>query len=335
MIATPSSRSLRMRSFPGRAQLTIGFAHAAYRLGERFALRATGLAYFEVRTIEALVTRIGDADVLVVSGLWRDELIERAGKLRFVQSISAGVDQFSRPALTARGIRLASAQGVNERAVAEHAMALILALSRQLHLARDRQAARLWRGLISDLDAREDELDGKTLLIVGLGRIGARLARLSAAFGMRLIATKRDPTTGAVAGVQVVGPDRLGELLPQADIVALTCPLTADTEGLIGASAFAAMKRSAVLINVARGRVVDEAALVTALERGEIAGAGLDCFKDEPLASTSPLWRRENVLLTPHTAGETRRYEDNVIDVLLDNLDRLWRGDARLRNEVL
>jgi D-2-hydroxyacid dehydrogenase (NADP+) len=335
MMGTSPGQILRMRSFPDRAQLTIGFAHAAYRLGERFALRATGLASFEVRTIEALAARIADADVLVVSGLWRDELIERAGKLCFVQSISAGVDQFSRAALKARGIRLASAQGVNERAVAEHAMALILALSRQLHLARDRQAAQLWRGLISDLNAREDELDGKTLLIVGLGRIGSRLAKLAAAFGMRLIATKRDPTVGAVAGAQVVGPDRLGELLPQADIVVLTCPLTADTEGLIDASAFAAMKRSALLINVARGRVVNEGALVSALERGEIAGAGLDGFKDEPLASTSPLWRRENVLLTPHTAGETRRYEDNVIELLLDNLDRLWRGDARLRNEVL
>jgi len=326
---------MRMRSFPDRAQLTIGFAHAAYRLGERFASRATTLQYFEVRTPEALVTRIADADVLVVSGLWRNALIERAGKLRFVQSISAGVDQFSRPALKGRGIRLASAQGVNERAVAEHAMALILALSRQLHLARDRQAQRLWRGLISDVNAREDELDGKTLLIVGLGRIGSRLAQLGAAFGMRLIATKRDPTVGPAAGVRVVGPDRLGELLPQADIVALTCPLMPDTERLIGASALAAMKRSAVLINVARGRVVDENALIAALERGDIAGAGLDCFEDEPLAPTSPLWRRENVLLTPHTAGETRRYEDNVIDLLLDNLDRLWRGDARLRNEVL
>jgi D-2-hydroxyacid dehydrogenase (NADP+) len=324
-----------MRSFPDRAQLTIGFAHAAYRLGERFASRATGLSYFEVRTPEALLTRIADADVLVVSGLWGNELIERAGKLRFVQSISAGVDQFSRPALKARGIRLASAQGANERAVAEHAMALILALSRQLHLARDRQAERLWRGLISDIHAREDELDGKTLLIVGLGRIGSRLAQLAAAFGMRLIATKRDPTVGSAAGVRVGGPGRLGEMLPQADIVALTCPLTPDTERLIGASAFAAMKRSAVLINVARGRVVDEDALVVALERGDIAGAGLDCFADEPLAPTSPLWRRENVLLTPHTAGETRRYEDNVIDLLLDNLDRLWRGDARLRNEIL
>jgi D-2-hydroxyacid dehydrogenase (NADP+) len=217
------------------AQLTIGFAHPAYRLGERFALRETGLRYFEVRTSEALLTRIAGADVLVISGLWRGGLLERAGRLRFVQSISAGVDRFSRPALEARGVRLASAQGVNERAVAEHAMALVLGLSRQLHLARDRQAERLWRGTISDFEAREDELGGKTLLIVGLGRIGSRLARLAVAFGMRVIATKRDPTVGTAAAVQVVGPDRLVALLPEADIVALTCPLTPDTETLIGA----------------------------------------------------------------------------------------------------
>jgi phosphoglycerate dehydrogenase-like enzyme len=118
-------------------------------------------------------------------------------------------------------------------------------------------------------------------------------------------------------------------------VVALTCPLTGKTEGLIGAQALAAMKPSAFLVNVARGRVVDEAALIAALTEKRIAGAGIDCTVEEPLPAASPLWALENALITPHTAGETRRYEDNVIDLLLENLDRLWRGETVLRNQVV
>src|SRR5712691_6839550 len=178
---------------PHREHLTICFAHVAYRLGERFALRNTGIRCFELRTLRELEARIGAADVLVVSGLWRNELLDRAKSLRFIQSISAGTDQYAREALRARGIRLASAQGANEGAVAEHAMALMLALARQLPQARDNQARRHWRAMISDPALREDELAGKTLLIVGLGRIGSRLAALASGFGMRVIATKRNP----------------------------------------------------------------------------------------------------------------------------------------------
>jgi D-2-hydroxyacid dehydrogenase (NADP+) len=322
-------------ALPARDELTICFAHVAYRHAERFALRRTGIRHFEVRTVDDLAARIGEADVLVVSGLWRNELIPRAPRLRFIQSISAGVDQYSRDGLSARGIRLASAQGANERAVAEHAIALVLAMSRQLHVARDNQARHVWRGMISDLAQREDELGGKTLLIVGLGRIGSRLATLARAFGMRVVATKRNPAVGAEAADAVVGEDRLLEVLPQADFVALTCPLTPATEGLIGGAAIAAMKPSAFLINVARGRVVDEPALIAAMQASRIAGAALDCVWEEPLPATSPLWDLANVLVTPHTAGETRRYEDNVIDLLLDNLDRLWAGRADLRNQVV
>jgi D-2-hydroxyacid dehydrogenase (NADP+) len=273
--------------------------------------------------------------VLVVSGLWRNELLARASKLRFIQSIGAGVDQFDRDALRTHGIRLASAQGVNERAVAEHAMALILALMRHIPAARDNQRRRHWRGMISDQAQREDELGGKTLLIVGLGRIGSRLASLARAFGLRVIATKRNPATGAAAADLVVNDGRLAEVLPQADIVALTCPLTPQTEKLIGVAALAAVKPSAYLVNVARGRVVDEPALIAALEAGRIAGAALDCTVEEPLPDASPLWGFDNVLITPHTAGETRRYEDNVLDILLENLERLWRGQTELKNQVV
>jgi phosphoglycerate dehydrogenase-like enzyme len=304
-------------------------------MGERFALRNAGLDWFEVRSLDDLKARIADVDVLLCSGLWRNELIPAAPRLAFIQSISAGTDQYSRDALVAAGIRVASAQGVNERAVAEHAIALILAMARKIPEARDNQSAKKWRGMIGDIAQREDELGGKTLVIAGMGRIGSRLATLAKAFDMRVIGVRRDPSKGAGAAEKVVGEDGLLGVLPQADFVALTCPLTPRTENLIDAKALAAMKPSAYLINVARGRVVNEPALVEALNQKRIAGAALDCVWEEPLPAPSGLWGVPNVLITPHTAGETRRYEDNVIDLLLENLERLWRGEAVLKNQFV
>ena len=323
------------RPLPAKDRLKICFAHVAYRMGERFALRNTGMQSFEVRTLEELSGRIGEADVLLVSGLWRNEMIAKAPRLAFIQSISAGLDQYSRDDLRAAGIRLASAQGANERAVAEHAMALILALARQLPQGRDNQTALKWRGMISDIAQREDELGGKTLVIVGMGRIGSRLATLARAFDMRVIGVKRDPSKGQGAADAVVAQARLLDVLPEADFVALTCPLTPETEKLLDARALAAMKRSAYLVNVARGRVVDEPALIKTLADGGIAGAAVDCAWEEPLPAIAPLWTAKNILITPHTAGETRRYEDNVLDLLIENLDRLWRGQAELKNGIV
>jgi phosphoglycerate dehydrogenase-like enzyme len=319
---------------PAKDRLKICFAHAAYCMAERFGLRTTGIAHLEVRSAEDLARHLPEADVLVVSMMWRNELAGLATKLKFIQSISAGTDHYDKGLLRAHGIRLASAAGVNAQAVAEHAMALILALSRRLPEARDNQHARHWRGMIGDLAKREDQLTGKTLLIVGMGRIGSRLARLAKAFDMRVIATKRDPAAGAAGADAVYGNARLRELLGQADIVALACPLTPETENLIDAAALAAMKPAAHLVNVARGRVVDQPALIGALQERRIAAAALDVTSEEPLPAASPLWSLPNVLITPHTAGETRAYEDGVIDILLENLEHLWRGEP-LRNEVV
>jgi phosphoglycerate dehydrogenase-like enzyme len=303
-------------------------------MAERFRLRNTGIAHFQVQTAEDLARQLPDADVLVVSMMWKNELAGTASRLKFIQSISAGTDQYDRQLLRQRGVRVASAAGVNAQAVAEHSMAMILALSRRLPEARDNQHARHWRGMIGEIARREFELAGKTLLVVGMGRIGSRLVRLAKAFDMRVIATKRDPSTGADGADAVAGTDRLHEVLSQADIVALTCPLTPQTENLIDASALASMKPGAHLVNVSRGRVVDEPALIKALQEGRLAGAALDVTCEEPLPASSPLWAMPNVLITPHTAGETQAYEDNVIDILLENLDRMWRG-ATLRNELV
>lgn len=320
---------------PSKDALTICFAHVAYQLEPQFAARNTDLASFQVFDRAELERRLPEADVLVVSGLWNNGLPDLSPRLRFIQSVSAGVDQYDKDKLRQHGIRLASAQGANARAVSEHAIALVLALSRRLPEARDNQAKRVWRGMIGDLTRREDELGGKTMLIVGIGRIGGRLAQLAKAFDLRVIGIRRQPEAGNMGADEIHGFDALPRLLPQADYVVLTCPLTPETEKLIDAAAFARMKPSAYLVNVARGRCVDEAALVDALRSGQIAAAGIDVTAEEPLAPSSPLWGLENAFITPHTAGETRRYEDNVIDLLLENLQRLWRGETELRNQVV
>lgn len=323
-----------MPALPPENDLTICFAHAAYQLQAEFKRRGHAARSFEVRSLDELKARAPEADVLVVSGMWRNELIAVCPKLRFVQSVSAGTDQYDKAAFAAAGIRLASAQGANERAVSEHAMALILSLTRQIHLARDNQTAKHWRPMIGDRGRREDELGGKTLAIIGLGRIGLRLAALASAFGMRVIGVRRSPEKQPNVEA-VVRPDQLLEVMAEADIVALTCPLTPETEGLIGAQALAAMKPSALLINVARGKVVDEVALLAALTENRIAGAGLDCFHDEPLPETSPFWALPQVIVTPHSAGETRAYESNVVDLLVENLGKLAKGETTLRNQIV
>ena len=320
---------------PGDDTLVIHFAHVAYRLAERFALRGTGIEHFQTWSRGDTRARIAEGHVLVMSGFWSDEMLDDAANARFIQVCAAGYDQFDLDALGARGVRLANGSGVNRNAVSDHAMALLLALARRIHTGRDRQREHVWRGMISDLGRREEELAGKTMLIYGLGAIGSRLARLARAFDMTTIGIKRDTASHDGSADEVRPPDRFLESLAEADAVVLTCPLTDETENLVDADALARMKPDAYLINVARGRCVNEPDLVEALERGAIAGAGIDTTREEPLASDSALWDFENALITPHTAGETRRYEDNVVDILIENVRRLQRGEDTLLNAIV
>ena len=320
---------------PGDDTLVIHFAHVAYRLAERFALRETGIEHFQTWNRDDTRARIAEGHVLVLSGLWSDDLLDAAENLRFIQVCAAGYDRFGLDALRARGVRLANGSGVNRNAVSDHAMALLLALARQVHTGRDRQREHVWRGMISDLGRREEELAGKTMLIYGLGSIGSRLANLARAFDMAAIGIKRDVANHDGSADEVRSPDRFLESLVDADVVVLTCPLTPQTEKLVDADALERMKPGAYLINVARGGCVNEPDLVAALERGAIAGAGIDTTWKEPLAPDSPLWDIENALITPHTAGETRQYEDNVVDILIENVRRLQLGEDILVNGIV
>jgi D-2-hydroxyacid dehydrogenase (NADP+) len=320
---------------PARDEVTVQFAHSAYRLAERFEARGTGVRHFQTWTLDDTLARVGEADVLVISGFWRNEMQERAKRLAYIQSIGAGYDQFPLDDLRALGIPLANASGVNRDAVAQHGMALILALARHLPQARDNQRAHVWRGMISSLAEREDELSGHTLVVLGLGAIGSQLARIAKTCGMLVIGLKRDTAKHDGVADEVLPPDRLLDVLLRADFVALCCPLTAATRSIIDAAALAAMRPSCYLVNIARGGCVDEPALLDALRRKGIAGAAIDHFWDEPLPPESPFWDLDNVFITPHTGGETRKYEDRVTGVVAENLERLWAGRDDLENRIV
>ena len=300
-----------------------------------FSLRGTEVSHSQAWSTEDTQTQLPTADVLVISGFWQDEYLDHANRLRYIQSIGAGYDQFPLDTLKARSISLANATGVNADAVSQHAMGLILALYRQLHTGRDNQKQKIWRGMISDISMREDDLCGHTVLIVGLGAIGNRLAALSKAFGMTVVGVKRNIDDYSGPADEVVSPERFPDQLARADVVVLCCPLTDQTRELMNDRAFRAMKQSAYLINVARGGCVNEPALLSALNHDSIAGAAIDHFNDEPLPVSSPFWALDNLIITPHTGGETRKYEENVIDILWENLARLWDNHPTLINQIV
>ena len=322
-------------SFPAKDSLRVCFAHVAYALHDTLQKRNAGVHSFQVWDYDSLVAKGTDLEVLVISGLWNNEILPHAPNLRFIQSIGAGYDQFPLDDLRSRGIRLANASGVNKNAVSEHTFALILSLTRHLKSGATHQGDHFWRGMISEIPKREDELAGKTMGIVGMGAIGSRVARIAKAFDMTVLATKRNPATAEGPADRVVTPDRVDELLAESDVLVLTCSLNDQTRNVINVDSLSRMKPTAYLINMARGGCVDEKALIDALNNGVIAGAGLDVVSEEPLPDDSHLWDMDNVVLTPHTGGETQAYEDNVIDILLENVNRLTSGQPDLYNQVL
>ena len=269
-----------------------------------------------------------------------DRLLARAPHLTWVHSATSGVERALTPAALARDILVTNARGVFSRPIAEHVLLMILAISRHLPDLLELQRERTWQ----PLEGRE--LRELTIGIVGYGSLGRSVASLASAFGARVIAMRRRPDAGAPASIdeddgfpfeprldRVVGPDRLADLLPESDIVVLAAPLTPETEGMIDEAAIGAMKRDAWLINVARGRLVDDTALIRALRENRIGGAALDTFRDEPLPQASAYWELPNVILTPHTAWSSARVLDRSIDLFCDNLVRFSRGEP-LRNVV-
>jgi phosphoglycerate dehydrogenase-like enzyme len=265
-------------------------------------------------------------------GRWvSPEFLAAAGQLAWVQSPSAGVERYLRQDALREDpdLVLTNMQGVHGRAIADHVFALLLALSRDLRMHLDPANAGQWnRGGSGELEPFA--LHGRTLLVVGLGGIGSEVARRGDGFGMRVWATRRSDTPPPDYVDRQGRSDELLAMLPEVDVVVLCVPLTEETAGLIDAEAFAAMKPGAVLINIARGGVVDTDALVAALEDGTLAGAGLDVTDPEPLPAGHPLWGMPNVVVTPHVASRAALTSAQWQALYVENLRRFAAGEPLL-----
>lgn len=256
------------------------------------------------------------------------EFLRAATKLVWIQAQSAGVDRWvGMPEVRDEDrITLTNLRGIHGPAIADHVFAMLLTLTRDLpvHLAGRGQGA--WRrggsGQLTPI-----ALDGRTLLVVGLGGIGTEIARRGHGFGMRVIATRRSDDSAPDFVERVAKPDQLLELLAEADVVALAVPLTPETEHMIDARALAAMKPGSYLVNIARGGVVDQDALIEALRSNHLAGACLDVTTPEPLPADSPLWRFPNVVITPHVASTSELTQDRRWALFRENLRRFDAGE--------
>lgn len=258
------------------------------------------------------------------------DFLQTLPSLRWVQTFSAGTDMAVYQAMLGRGLLLTNSAGASAIAVAQTAIAGLLALARQLPRVMEAQRRRAWEPLYGAAEPRAFE--GQTALVIGTGPIGQEIGRLCRAFGLRTVGIRRDPAAGLPGGFDVAaGFANLPDWLPRADWLLLACPLTATTRGLIDAAALARLPPGAHLVNVSRGGVVAEAALLAALQEGRLAGAFLDVFEAEPLPPDSPFWALPNVIVSPHSAAASDGLPERVAAIFCDNLRR-WLAGAPLAN---
>lgn len=247
------------------------------------------------------------------------------GALAWFHTFSAGVDDRFFQGLLERGVRLSTSSGAMSVPIAHSVMLHLLTFSQRLPDFRAAQAKREWKPL------RLRELEGSLLAVVGLGPIGSEVARLGRAFGMDVLGFRRSPRGDEPC--RTLAAKDLSDWLPRVDYLVLALPLNDDSHHLIDAEALRRMKSDAFIVNIARGSIIDESALIEALKGGAIGGAALDVFETEPLPETSPLWSLPNVIVTPHSAGDTAGNRGRACEIFLENLERYGRGEA-LRNEV-
>jgi len=249
-----------------------------------------------------------EAEVIFTISL-RPEQFTLCGQLRWIHAPTAAVHQFQFPELIESDVVLTNSTEVHGPVVAEHVMAQIFALAKKIPQIAVLQQKHTWgQETIWNQPPRPREVSGSTLGLIGVGSIGRRVAQMASAIGMRVIAVREHVEKGTPEGVEnVFSPSQIDDLLRQSDFVVMAAPLIPATEKLIDAARLRVMKPEAYLINVGRGRQVDEAALFEALRARRIAGAALDVFEHEPLPADSPLWNLDNLLITPHTAGLTER----------------------------
>lgn len=282
------------------------------------------------RRTPALLAALTDAEVYVGFGIPR-EVFERSDRVRWVHSGAAGVGGSLHAEMVGSDVVFTNSAGTHGVPMAEHAIAMMFYFARALDHAEVGRRQRRWnRDPIADVPGPVRELTDSVVGVIGYGGIGREVGRRANGLGMRVWGVKRNPKESYPEVERLFGRSDLHEVLSGSDYVVLTVPSTPETAGLIGPPELAAMKRDAALINVARGDVVDEAALVEALRSGSIRGAGLDVYVDEPLPEASPLWELENVCLTPHVGGVSPRFWERETELILENLQRYLAGESLL-----
>ncbi|MEO6397284.1 MAG: D-2-hydroxyacid dehydrogenase [Tepidiformaceae bacterium] len=277
----------------------------------------------DAETKARLLRDLANVEVLMGTTGTAREYFEAATSLRWFQSINAGLERLEREGVLGMGFAVTSGAGIASVAIAEWIVGSMVMLTKNLHVYVRQQGESRWES------RRSGELDGKTVGIVGLGAIGRETARRCRAFGMQVIASRRTVPAGTVdPDCDLLVPhSELPRLLAESDYVVLSLPLTAETRGLIGSAELAQMKPTAYLLNVARGDVVDQSALVDALRAGTIAGAALDVTSPEPLPAESELWALPNLILTPHMSGNVEGYGHKAAGVFVANLRRYVTGE--------
>jgi phosphoglycerate dehydrogenase-like enzyme len=255
-----------------------------------------------------------------------DDLLRKAPRLKWLHFASAGVDRAVEAGLMRSDLILTTSSGIHATPIGEYVLASMLMFTHRFHQALRQQAAHVWQRY------EAPELRDRTLGIVGYGHIGREVARLGLAFGMKVVAIRRGAPAHSrrTTRVTILKPEQLPLLLAESDYVLLSVPLIDETHHMLGEKELRAMKPTAYLVNISRGKVVDEMALVRALREGWIAGAGLDVFEQEPLPGESPLWSMENVIMTPHIAGSHERYNERATELFCENLRRYLGGNPLL-----
>ncbi len=285
---------------------------------------------FDIAFVSRDVTGLSTKHAVLPATQHFYDLLTNAPSLAWVQLHSAGADRHVYVTLLAQGVALSSSAGSNAGVVAQSALAGVLALARRLPQLMAAQRAHVWAPLIKTGLPRD--LGGQTAVIIGWGGIGQQLGAMLHLLGLRVVVV-RSSATPAGEGIETVSYEAIHSVLPQADWLLLACPLTDRTRGLISASALALLPAGAHIANVARGEVIDEAAMIEALHNGRLAGAYLDVFAHEPLPAQSPLWDMPNVIASPHSAGFSDANAAKVEEVFLDNLRRRLQGQP-VRNQV-
>jgi phosphoglycerate dehydrogenase-like enzyme len=293
---------------------------------QTLAQRFPDVRFTSPRDQAAVDAALPDADVVLGPAV-RAHNLARATRLRWIQLTAAGVSGFLFPALVESPVIVTSGRGLHAAAMAEHTAGVMLAFTRQLHLARDAQREARWtQAGLWHAGTGFGELAGTLVGFVGFGAVGQAIARTLGMLGTRVVAVRRRPAPDPAPAAEQWGEDRLDELIGIVDWLVLVAPATPATRGLLSRERLARMKPAARIINLGRGSLVDEPALIEALEHGRIAGAALDVFAEEPLPEASPLWRMPQVILTPHVSGVGPRYWERSIALFERNLRAFLDG---------